>query len=103
MSEKSFQGAIVEYAKLSGWAVYHTNDSRRSEPGFPDLVLVRGRRLIFAELKNDTGRLRPEQIVWMQLLGLVAKSARHVEVQLWRPTNWGEILDTLKRPVRVKR
>jgi hypothetical protein len=35
---------------LLGWRVYHTWDSRKSEPDFPDLVLVRD-RVMFAELQ----------------------------------------------------
>ncbi len=39
--EKPFQAQVVELARLSGWLTYHTHDSRRSQSGFPDLVLVR--------------------------------------------------------------
>jgi len=39
-----------------GWMVYHSYASRRSDgAGFPDLVMVRGGRVIFAELKYDRG------------------------------------------------
>jgi hypothetical protein len=40
-TERQFERAIVEYAKLSGWKAFHPFDSRRSEPGWPDLTLVR--------------------------------------------------------------
>ena len=36
-TEKGFQAAVVELARLRGWLVYHTYDSRRSAKGFPDL------------------------------------------------------------------
>jgi hypothetical protein len=39
--EADFQATIVETARTLGWLIYHTHDSRRSSPGFPDLVLVR--------------------------------------------------------------
>jgi hypothetical protein len=60
MTEKQLQGAVVELAKRLGYLVYHTFDSRRSNPGWPDLVLCKPPRLIFAELKvgvteADTG------------------------------------------------
>ena len=43
LKESDFQRAVIEMARLHGWLVYHTHDSRRSAPGFPDLVLVQGR------------------------------------------------------------
>ena len=47
---------VVDLARTLGWRVYHTYDSRRSQPGFPDLVLVR-ERILFLELKSETGKL----------------------------------------------
>jgi hypothetical protein len=68
-------------ARLLGRLAYHTHDSRRSEPGFPDFVLTRRRRTIFAKLKSDTGRLSAPQRRW-----LAALSQNPVpEVYLWRP------------------
>lgn len=92
MSEESFQGAIVEYAVLLGYLAYHTHDSRRSAPGFPDLVLVRDERLLFAELKTDVGRVAPAQRDW-----LAALEATGVEVYVWRPKDWNQIIETLRR------
>ena len=56
MTEAQLQDAIVQMARVLGWLVYHTFDSRRSAAGFPDLVMVRNGRLIFAELKSATGK-----------------------------------------------
>jgi hypothetical protein len=50
--------------------------------GWPDLTLVRGEQLIFAELKSDRGRLTDQQQVWLEVLGKVA------EVYEWRPCDW---------------
>ena len=47
MTEKQFMAQVVELAKLKGWLVYHTYDSRRSEPGFPDLCMVRKGTCLF--------------------------------------------------------
>ena len=53
-------------------AFYHTFDSNsRQAKGFPDLCLVRGKRLIFAELKTDTGKLTADQEAWLIALGAV--------------------------------
>lgn len=79
-SEAQFQLAVLNVAGFYHWRPYHTHDSRRSHKGFPDLVLVRDERLVFAELKSTKGRLRPEQREWLDALSIVAG----VEVYLWR-------------------
>ena len=97
ISEKQFQANVVRLAKLHGWMVYHTHDSRHSEPGFPDLVLCRDGVLIFAELKRQTGRVSAAQREWMQHLSLVAgvvgASGVHgaIQVYLWKPADWQTI------------
>ena len=70
-SEAAFQQQVTQLAAFYGWRSYHTHDSRRSAPGFPDLVLVRDVQLVFAELKTDKGRIRPEQREWLDALGQV--------------------------------
>lgn len=91
MSEKQFQQQVVDMARALGWMAYHTHDSRRSEPGFPDLVLVR-ERIIYAELKSETGKPTLEQLSWMEALKVAG-----AEVYLWRPSDACEIEETLKR------
>ena len=41
ITEEQFQQQIIDLADVRGWWHYHTRDSRRSDEGFPDLVLVR--------------------------------------------------------------
>ena len=102
MTEAELQSAVVEAAELGGWLRYHTHDSRRSEPGFPDLALVHPRtgRLLFVELKSAKGRLRPEQRRWLEALGL-----RH-EAILARPEDLPSLVEALAsegaRPRRSK-
>lgn len=85
MSERQLQDQIIELAKRMGFIVYHTHDSRRSAPGFPDLVLVhpKQRRVIWRELKSETGAPTPEQKVWISTLLLVGE-----DVDIWRPRDW---------------
>lgn len=86
MSEATLQSHILGEARDLGWALrYHTHDSRRSNKGFPDLVLVheRQRRVIFTELKTERGRQSPEQEEWQRVLLAVGQ-----EFYLWRPTPW---------------
>lgn len=97
-TEKQFQAAVVEYAELNGWFVYHTYDSRRSNPGFPDLTLVRDDRLIFAELKTERGRLTHAQMDWIGRLERVeAVPSSCVAVYVWKPSDWGWIEGLLAR------
>lgn len=85
ISERIFQGLVSEYAHLHKWATYHTRDSRGSDPGFPDLVLVRD-RVIFAELKSARGRPTPDQRQWAATL-----EHANANYYLWRPADWPEI------------
>ena len=100
MTEKDLLRSVRDMARLLGWQTYHTHTSRFSEPGFPDLVLLRGSRLIFAELKVGKGKLRqgavnrhgrvwPGQAWWLENLAQAAGVATY----LWRDTDWasGEI------------
>lgn len=91
VSEKSFQAQILHLARLAGWRCYHTHDSRHSQKGFPDLVLVRPPEIVFAELKSEDGKLRPEQREWLEALS----RCTGVEARLWRPGMWPEIEETL--------
>ena len=80
VSEKQFQSHLVKYARSCGWLVYHTYDSRKSEPGFPDLVLVRD-RVLFRELKSEKGRLTKAQEAWADKL--IVAGANYA---VWRPS-----------------
>ena len=95
-AEGPFQKHVLELAAWTGWSLrYHTHDSRRSHQGFPDLVLVRPPRVIFAELKGDTPYGKkgpsPDQQAWIDGLG----RCPGVEVYLWRPADLDEILRVL--------
>ena len=71
MPEAELQSAIIEVARLRGYLVYHTRDSRRSEPGFPDLVLAHpSKGVIFVECKTEKGKLSAAQIKWFETLSV---------------------------------
>lgn len=84
MTEAQLLQAVRDLAKLRGWLCYHTHDSRRSEPGFPDLVLVHPRTgdLVMAELKSGNGRLTHAQREWTAAL-----AAAGLSVFIWRPAD----------------
>lgn len=93
MLEAEFQdGLIIPFARTHGWLVYHTYDSRRSEPGFPDLTLVRRGRVIFAEVKRQKGKVSVHQQAWLHAL-----AGAGAEVYVWRPSDWEEIKLCLSR------
>ena len=95
ITEKNFQQTVIELARIKGWLVYHTFDSRRSQAGFPDLVMVRDGQLIFAELKSETGELRPEQKQWLEALREVLWTHDTPKVFMWRPSSWQSIVAAL--------
>jgi hypothetical protein len=70
---------------------YHTHDSRKSEEGFPDSVIVGPSRVLFRELKGKTGKLGPDQIVWRDTL-----LAAGADWALWRPADMEDIVSELK-------
>lgn len=81
---------------------YHTYDSRKSTPGFPDLVLVHPRRkiVIFAELKIDTTYPSNEQRLWLAALTEVAwalgtDKAHHLRVRVWKPKDRAAVVQEL--------
>jgi hypothetical protein len=99
ISEADFQAQVVDIARWNRWShIYHTHDSRRSAPGFPDLVLARPGELAFAELKTDTGRPTPTQLAWLAVLATVeAATEGTVHAHLWRPSDIDTITATLAR------
>ena len=91
VTEASWQATVIELALLFDWFVYHNPDSRRSTPGFPDLVLIRAPRVMFLELKRETGRLSTVQReVLAELEGCPG-----VEVHVARPSDWASLVEWL--------
>lgn len=91
-SEQAWMRQVIDAARLLGWHVYHTFDSRHSTPGFPDLVLVRD-RVIFAELKVATGKVSHHQRRWLELLRRAGQ-----ETYVWRPSDYPAVEQVLRRP-----
>ncbi len=83
LTEAAFLQMVRDLARLCGWLVYHPHDSRRSEAGFPDLLLLRGDVLLVAELKTDRGRLTPAQELW-----LLRFRTAGIPASVWRPRDW---------------
>ncbi|MFC3299621.1 VRR-NUC domain-containing protein [Arthrobacter agilis] len=84
-SEQQLQDKVVQLAEELGWMTFHVYDSRRSNPGWPDLVLVHPvcRRLIIWELKSKNGRATPAQLTWLTALRNLG-----LNVGIKKPEDW---------------
>lgn len=96
ISEEQFQQQVIQLAQYHQYEItYHNPDSRRSQAGFPDLVLVSSsrRRALFRELKTEDGRVRPKQTA--VLLAMVSAG---LDADVWRPSDLqsGRIAKELK-------
>lgn len=89
-TEKQFQSEVEKLAKANKWLTYHTWLSIKSRRGFPDLVLVRGPKLIFAELKKQKGRLSDDQGLWRDVLIAAGQT-----YYAWRPSDWESVVEVL--------
>ena len=105
ITEKEFLATVVEFAQAKGWQVHHVLEARhyakRIGPGYPDLTMVRGDRLLFVELKSEKGKLSAPQRQWLYALSGVGKTldnADHgpVETYVFRPHDWPEIEKVLE-------
>lgn len=101
MTERELQRAVLGLAATHHWRAVHFLPARsmrdgrafltaqQGDKGFPDLVLLRPPRLIFAELKSDRGRVDFDQATWLNSLGTVAG----VEDYVWRPRDWPDAVE----------
>lgn len=87
MKEAQFQAQVVQLFRLRGFLVYHTHNSRRSAPGYPDLTMVSpSGRVVWAELKTEKGKPSGPQLMWLDRL-----RKGGAEAYLWRPSDWRDI------------
>jgi hypothetical protein len=94
VTEAQWQQQVCDLALILGYQLqYHTRDSRRSAKGFPDLVLVNpiNRRVVYVELKTDSGNITNEQALWGAGL-----SQAGAEWYLWRPSDLETAYKVLK-------
>ncbi len=101
VSEEGFQRTVIEMAHAFHWRIAHFRPAMTAwgwrtavsadGAGFPDLVLVRENRIIFAELKSETGQLTPAQEKWLGAL-----KATGVETYVWYPRDFDQIEEILR-------
>lgn len=105
MSENQFREQVVAAARNRGWLVYFhdtnrptyevVDDRRRKNrsmgtPGFPDLTMTKGQRLVFAELKVKRNKLTDSQWAWRDAIETTGS-----EYYIWRPSDWDELIEVL--------
>jgi hypothetical protein len=102
MSEAAFTAQVIELAQWLGWRVLHVRPARKQDGrwmtpvqgngvGFPDLLLIRGTRLLVSELKAERGRLTPAQQAWLE-----AFAGAGIETHIWRPAQLEELVEVLR-------
>jgi hypothetical protein len=73
VTEAELRAVVVPLAHKHGWRVFSMPAARLRRPvkdasGYPDLTLARQGRVIWFELKTDTGALSEEQMAWLMAL-----------------------------------
>ncbi len=91
MTEKQYMQQIADAAQKLGWRVYHTFLAVYSAQGFPDLVCVRGGRMLCLEVKRQKGKLTERQVDWLRELAKVPG----VEALVVRPSDFDDLIDLL--------
>jgi hypothetical protein len=110
VTEREFEAAVVDVARLFGWRVAHFRPAQTQKgwrtpvsydgKGWPDLVLVR-ERVVYVELKGHGGRVSNEQREWLQALVDAGQ-----EAYCWYPSDWTggyieQVLETQGRGARA--
>jgi hypothetical protein len=101
LTEAAFLKQVLEYATLKGWRTAHFRPGMTKRgtwvtavqgdgKGFPDLLLIRGKRIVVAELKVGANKPTSEQEQW-----LTAFLDAGVESYVWYPVDFDEILEVL--------
>lgn len=92
MNEDELLRNVTELCGWLGLPVHHCRPARtvtgwrtpiQGDRGFPDLVIVGADRVLYPELKSDSGSLDADQRMWRDRL----RSAGAGWV-LWRPRDW---------------
>lgn len=98
MSREAFDKAIGDVLSEDAWRSqyrafafdcgfkrqYHTYRSDRSDPGFPDDVMLNTStgRMLYIEGKRESGRLSTDQVCWLDDLALVKQKSDIWELNL---------------------
>ena len=99
--ETSVQKAVEDMLTAYGWKWFHAPDNKPSAktgrvqrivPGFPDIIAIRGTRIIVIENKRETEHPREDQQEWLDAFERTGK----VETYVVRPSFMRRLTDLLK-------
>ncbi len=94
MTEDELLLGICHALDLGGWRWRHERRSDHAlvmgSAGWPDLICVRGGRLLVLELKAESGVVTSEQHAWIDEL-----RAAGVDARIVRPADYDELLEEL--------
>jgi hypothetical protein len=105
LPEKDFTLAVIALAQSLKWTVAHFRTAKITRKdgtvyyetpvqadgaGFPDLVMVRGSRIVWMELKSHRGKVSEEQKVWLGRLRGATE-----DVYVFRPADMKRIQEVL--------
>lgn len=91
LTEREWQGLIVDAARWRGWYVVHFPNALYNPPGWPDLICFRDGQTLFLECKTEKGRLGPRQ----QETILALREHGHT-VYIARPSEEEEVMQLLE-------
>ena len=100
VSEREFQGAVIDLAQLHGWRVAHFRTAMNARrqyqtpvaadgKGWPDLFLVHpdSGQTLAVECKSAKGKTTDEQDQWLDDLARCG-----IPAEVWRPKDWAYIV-----------
>ena len=95
MLEEDLLIAVETELTVQKWLWHHVRRSdlaqQQGDNGWPDIVAVRGSRIVVAELKAAKGRVEIAQQAWLD-----AWTAAGAEVYVWRPADLDAIRERLR-------
>jgi hypothetical protein len=107
VKESEFLSQVIETAQLLGWACahfrgvriqrkdgscYYATPVQADGEGFPDLLLLKGKKMICLECKVGGRKPTERQMRWLSMLARVPG----IECYVCRPKDWPEIEMMLK-------
>lgn len=95
MTEDDLLVAITDALTLTGWRWSHVRRSDRAlsmgYPGLPDVLAIRGKRVLAWELKSARGRVTDPQRLWLEVWERVGADARVI-----RPIDLDAVLELIR-------